>query len=656
MTTSHLHRFLAPALIVLALAWAAPARAADPAAVQPNDNRRAAGRLAQGTLTLSLRAARGVWAPEGADGPTVTIDAFGEADAPLQVPGPLIRVPEGTTILASVRNELLAPLTVHGLCARDGAACPTLSVPPGETREVRFASGRPGTYHYWASSFGAPVPFRELSGALVVDPVGAAPADRVLVITEWSSLAPAELRDVMMADDPGETFVAKQPGVAFMVNGLAWPATERLAARVGEPVRWRVVNLSGQPHPMHLHGFYFDVDSVGDGLRDVAAAPEARRRVVTHVLPPAGTLLMTWLPERDGNWLFHCHLMEHVSPLRRLPRAGDTERPAPAGGHHATHDPSLGMSGLVLGVTVRGAAAGAPRRAPALARAEPAADPAASAPRRLTLTMRTDPTADEAAPTAGFVLREGDAPPSEDRVTSPGPALVLRRGEPVEITLVNGLAEATAIHWHGMELDSYYDGVHGFSGSGLRHTPIIEPGGWFVVRFTPPRAGTFMYHTHLHDHRQLSSGLYGALLVVAPDEPFTPATDHAFVLGRAGLTSGRLALPDASTPVVLNGERAPRHVWAAGTRHRVRLMNITADDILEVTLRRAAAAGEWTPVAKDGAALPAALQVPVPARQVIAVGETYDFDVIMPPGRGTWWLEVRTAAGKWQLQSQIVVR
>jgi manganese oxidase len=41
-----------------------------------------------------------------------------------------------------------------------------------------------------------------------------------------------------------------------------------------------------------------------------------------------------------------------------------------------------------------------------------------------------------------------------------GPTLVLRRGEPVAITLVNRLSEATSIHWHGMELESYYDGVH----------------------------------------------------------------------------------------------------------------------------------------------------------------------------------------------------
>ena len=71
-----------------------------------------------------------------------------------------------------------------------------------------------------------------------------------------------------------------------------------------------------------------------------------------------------------------------------------------------------------------------------------------------------------------------------------------------------------------MELESYYDGVHGWGGTGQQVTPMIEPGGSFVVRFTPPRAGTFIYHTHLHDNRQLTSGLYGAMIVAEPGERF----------------------------------------------------------------------------------------------------------------------------------------
>ena len=47
---------------------------------------------------------------------------------------------------------------------------------------------------------------------------------------------------------------------------------------------------------------------------------------------------------------------------------------------------------------------------------------------------------------------------------------------------------------------------------------MIEPGATFVVGFTPPRTGTFIYHTHLHDYRQLSRGISVAMIVVEPGE------------------------------------------------------------------------------------------------------------------------------------------
>jgi FtsP/CotA-like multicopper oxidase with cupredoxin domain len=642
MTTAHIPRLPAPVLLALALtSVTAPALAGPrPELVRANDNRRPAGTLTAGTLSLALRAARGQWQPAGPDGPALTIEALGEVGRTLEAPAPLVRVPEGTTIALSIANELDAALRVHGLCARDGRPCLPVDVPSGQAREVRFAAGQAGTYHYWATTLGAPVPFREMAGAFVVDPAGADPGtDRVLVITEWSNLTAADLGRIVSADDVGEAFVARQPSVAFMVNGLGWPATERLTYRLGERVRWRVVNLSSQPHPMHLHGFYFDVERLGDGLRDAAPSPTTPRRVVTQVLPPAGTLTMGWTPERPGNWLFHCHLMEHVSPERRLPgerRSGD---------HHEQHDAgdaSLGMSGLIVGVTVTGPDTQASATAPA------------ALPRRLTLHMHQASPDVEGRPVAGFALAEADGVPSAP--SSPGPTLVLRRGEPVEITLENRMSEATAVHWHGIELDSYYDGVHGFSGVGPRQTPIVAAGDRFVVRFTPPRAGTFIYHTHLHDHRQLSSGLYGAIVVVAPGETVDEGTDHVLVLGRSGITSGALALPDGATPAVLNGLRAPRFVWAAGRRHRLRIVNITPDDLFDVSLQTAAGLAQWTPVAKDGATLTAEACAPSPARQTIAVGETYDFAVDVPPGRRNYWFEVRTPAGRWQLQAHVIAK
>jgi hypothetical protein len=57
------------------------------------------------------------------------------------------------------------------------------------------------------------------------------------------------------------------------------------------------------------------VNSRGNGTTDSVYAPTAsRQRVVTERLAPGRTATMTWVPERAGNWLFHCHFAEHVTP------------------------------------------------------------------------------------------------------------------------------------------------------------------------------------------------------------------------------------------------------------------------------------------------------------------------------------------------------
>ncbi len=123
--------------------------------VVANENTRRAGVESAGTLTLSLRAARGTWRPEGPTGPSVDIEAFGEMSSALMVPAPLIRVREGTAIAVSIRNDLASPLRVHGLCQREGTTCAPLDVPPTQTREARFTIARAGTYHYWATIDGS---------------------------------------------------------------------------------------------------------------------------------------------------------------------------------------------------------------------------------------------------------------------------------------------------------------------------------------------------------------------------------------------------------------------------------------------------------------------------------------------------------------------
>ncbi len=119
------------------------------------------------------------------------------------------------------------------------------------------------------------------------------------------------------------------PRIGFFINGLSWPATERLSYQLGETVRWRVVNLSTQRHPMHLHGFYYQIDSLGDGLKDTVYEEGKKQRVVTQLMGSGSTMALTWTPERGGNWLFHCHVMHHVSPDRRLNELSGSARRAP---------------------------------------------------------------------------------------------------------------------------------------------------------------------------------------------------------------------------------------------------------------------------------------------------------------------------------------
>ena len=76
--------------------------------VEANDNRTPAGTLKDGTLELDLVVQMSHWYPEEKDGPFAEVAAFGEEGKPPQIPGPLIRVPEGTTIVARVRNALPA--------------------------------------------------------------------------------------------------------------------------------------------------------------------------------------------------------------------------------------------------------------------------------------------------------------------------------------------------------------------------------------------------------------------------------------------------------------------------------------------------------------------------------------------------------------------
>ncbi len=605
-------------LVLASMLMLAAAAAQSPRPAQINDNLRPAGRVDGDVLTLGLVADLGTWWPNGVKGPPLTIAAFGEANGELSNPGPLIRVREGATVVLTIRNALGAELRVFGLCARPGPCAP-VAVPAGASREVQFALNTPGTFYYWGSTSVATIAARpkaesQLGGAIVVDRRDGSPADRIMVISIFDD------------GPPVGNCVPLGKGAVLAINGASWPHTSRLKYNVGDTARWRVINLSCDPHAMHLHGSHFTVDFAGDGTSVRQLPPDQHRTVVTEAIGPGRTFTMSWIPTRAGNWLFHCHMVAHMAPPADAMHSG-----------HAGDANAAGMAGLVIGIEV--------------AAPDTVAQPSAQPIRRFTLGLHEEPNRYGAK--SGFRMDvEGIDAPRLNEGPVPGPVIVVYRNEPVEITIANRMKEPTAIHWHGMEIDSYYDGVPGFGGRGNTIASPIAPGGSFVVRFTPPRAGTYIYHTHWHDEVQLAGGLYGAMLVLEPGERYDPATDHVAVIGLNGVV-----VAGEREPFALNGRAAPAVIrMRAGAPNRIRLINITPNNVgLTAFLTDQSEVQQWKPIAKDGATLPPAQQEPRRAQQLVAVGETYDFE-ITPARPQNLWLEVRRANGEWILQAPILVR
>lgn len=581
-------------MLLLAIALAASAATAD---ALPNDNRTAAGRVASGVLTVRIVAEDATFHPETMRGPAVAIFAFAEEGRAPSIPGPLIRATAGSDVRVAIRNALPAVLCVRGLQDHSTSALDTTIIAAGATREVRFRANTPGTFLYWARTGGCERGFgtsedSQLAGALVVDPPGQVPRphERIMVVTA--------------IDDSVVLGGERRRRQVFTINGLSWPWTERLHYTAGDTVRWRVINASSDPHPMHLHGFYFEVTSKGDTVRDTVYTTPQRRKAVTEFMLQGTTMSMTWVPTRPGNWLFHCHLIYHIASATRLM----TDLPPEEAHNHALS----GMAGLVMGIEV------VPRPGTTVASAPPPPR------RRLRLYVTETPNVFGANPGFSFVQQEGDAAPAADSLRSPSSTIILHRGEPTEIVVLNRMRRGHAsVHWHGIEVDSYYDGVGGWSGAGTTVAPVIAPGDSFVVRMTPDRAGTFIYHTHVDEGAQLTSGLYGPLLVLAPGaEPDT--SERIILIGDGGPTE----TPRTPVAPFINGSAAPPPIeLRSGVTHRVRFVSISGALVRRMRLVSDSGVVRWRAVAKDGADLPPNQASMRDAVVALGPGETADFEV-----------------------------
>jgi FtsP/CotA-like multicopper oxidase with cupredoxin domain len=387
---------------------------------------------------------------------------------------------------------------------------------------------------------------------------------------------------------------------------------------------------------MHLHGFYFNVERSGTEGVDTVLAASAVKQENTRLVLSGGTMAFRFVADRPGNWLFHCHLALHVDGMstlvnmvnRRSVREMEQEH---AKMNHEGHS----MAGLIIGIHV-------------LPRGERHAVPVRE-PQRLRLLIQGSPHGYNHKAAIGFVLQQG-AEPGSDSVSLPGPTLFLEKDRPARITIVNRLKVPTSVHWHGLEIDSYPDGVAGWSGMPGRIAPAIQPADSFIAEFTPPRAGTFIYHSHIDELTQTNSGMYGAIIVTDSMHRFDPRIDKIVLAGGGGPGN----IESRSTGMV-NGTTAPQFELEAGTTYRLHLIQIHPQAVIMFRLGTDSTTARWTPVAKDGADLPPAQSTQRAASVIMGAGENGVF-LYTPERPGLQKLSVQTRLAGWHIPVMLLIR
>lgn len=226
------------------------------------------------------------------------------------VHGPLIEAVEGDRVRIYVTNRLPAPTTVHwhgvflanGMDGVGGITQPVIK--PGETFRYEWTFRQSGTLMYHPHHDEMTQMAMGMMGLIVVHPRGVPQAERpdrdfAILLSEWKIEPGARRPDPMAMNDFN----------LLTMNGKCFPGTESLVAKLGDKVRIRFGNLSAMDHhPIHLHGFYFNVVATDGG-----EIPAAGRWPETTVLVPTGsTRDIEFVADAEGDWPMHCHMTHHL--------------------------------------------------------------------------------------------------------------------------------------------------------------------------------------------------------------------------------------------------------------------------------------------------------------------------------------------------------
>jgi CopA family copper-resistance protein len=156
-----------------------------------------------------------------------------------------------------------------------------------------------------------------LKGQAYVDNVAALPLDRlgepgiglenngrrVLLYTDLEALNPAPDEDRPPTRDIEFHLTGNMERFVWGFDGKKFSEAPPVRVKLGERVRFVLVNNTMMEHPIHLHGFLFSLEN---GLKSNLPLKH------TVLVKPGERLSFVFTADEPGHWAFHCHLLLHM--------------------------------------------------------------------------------------------------------------------------------------------------------------------------------------------------------------------------------------------------------------------------------------------------------------------------------------------------------
>ena len=225
------------------------------------------------------------------------------------VHGPTIEAVEGDRIRIYVTNHLPTATSVHwhGILLPNGmdgvAGLNQRAIKPGETFKYEWTLRQHGTHMYHSHHDEMTQIALGTTGPFIIhprNPKGPRPdRDFVLMTHEW------ELKVGTRRPNPNQMTDFN----IFTFNAKSFPGTEPMVAKLGDRVRFRIINLNPMSHhPIHLHGYQFPIIETDGGQ-----IPDAAWQYETSILTAVGQSRTTeFIADEPGDWAMHCHMTHHV--------------------------------------------------------------------------------------------------------------------------------------------------------------------------------------------------------------------------------------------------------------------------------------------------------------------------------------------------------